>query len=404
MSMNSKDTIIAFAHVWSAYILLRYLQNQNPSNNCNRYVLLAGFTIGLGTGIRLPFIFTLVPFFFYAIIDIFFLKRITNQKFSFNKFIIHSVIVLMIAYFVAISFWPHAHANIFTEPFKMFLFQINNNDIFGVPWVLVDGNLFYTSQLPKLYIIINFFYKSPEFILFCYVIFILFIIINKKFFLSQFDYFWNKIFLVLLILLFPIIYFIFLPFRVYDGLRLFLNIIPYFCIIPGLTIYYLIYNFDSLISKILSGFVISLFVYYLFIFFILTPYQYTYLNLFTGNFSNAHQKFENDYWAISIKELINKIPNETNLISNNKKVNIAFCGVPHDITDKELLKLKNFKFEKKDLYNEDFDYVIMTNRLDGKRDSVSLADVKTCFDRIKGVDIITVDRNGLILSTLRKKI
>ena len=50
------------------------------------------------------------------------------------------------------------------------------------------------------------------------------------------------------------------------------------------------------------------------------------------------------------------------------------------------------------------DYVIMTNRLDGKRDSVSLADVKTCFDRIKGVDIITVDRNGLILSTLRKKI
>ena len=83
---------------------------------------------------------------------------------------------------------------------------------------------------------------------------------------------------------------------------------------------------------------------------------------------------------------------------------IAFCGVPHDITDKELHKLKNFKFEKKDLYNENFDYVIMTNRLDGKRDSVSLEGVETCFDRIKGVDTITVDRNGLILSTLRKKI
>ena len=87
-----------------------------------------------------------------------------------------------------------------------------------------------------------------------------------------------------------------------------------------------------------------------------------------------------------------------------KKVKIAFCGVPHDITDKELNKLKNLKFEKKDLYSENFDYVIMTNRLDGERDSVSLTGVKTCFDRIKGIDIITVDRNGLILSTLRKKI
>ena len=49
----------------------------------------------------------------------------------------------------------------------------------------------------------------------------------------------------------------------------------------GLTYHnYLIYNFNSLIPKILSGLVVSLFVYYLFIFILLTPYQYTYLNLF----------------------------------------------------------------------------------------------------------------------------
>ena len=32
--------------------------------------------------------------------------------------------------------------------------------------------------------------------------------------------------------------------------------------------------------------------------------QYTYLNVFIGNFKNAHNKFENDYWASSIHELI----------------------------------------------------------------------------------------------------
>ena len=35
MSMNSKDTIVAFAHVWTTYIFLRYLQNQNLNGNYN---------------------------------------------------------------------------------------------------------------------------------------------------------------------------------------------------------------------------------------------------------------------------------------------------------------------------------------------------------------------------------
>ena len=61
-----------------------------------------------------------------------------------------------------------------------------------------------------------------------------------------------------------------------------------------------------------------MFIYYLFIFLSFTPYQYTYLNKFIGNFSYAHQKFENDYWAISVKELIKKIKNKT--LNKNKKV------------------------------------------------------------------------------------
>ena len=66
MAMNPKDTIIAFANIWSTYILLKYLQNQNSSNKRKHYVLLAGLTIGLGTGVRIPFLMTLMPLLLFA--------------------------------------------------------------------------------------------------------------------------------------------------------------------------------------------------------------------------------------------------------------------------------------------------------------------------------------------------
>ena len=403
MAMNPKDIIIAFANVWSTYIFIMYLQNQDQKEKCNRYILLAGLTVGLGTGMRLPFTITLIPLFFFVIIDIFFLKKIISPKFSFKKFAVHLLFVLLIAYLVTISFWPHVHKNIFTEPFKLAL-EATKFPLFGPSWILINGNFFATDQAPSLYIITNFFYKSPEFILLCYVIFIYFIFANRNFFLSQFNFFLNKIFLILFIFLFPTIVFIFLPYKIYDGLRLFLYLIPYFNIIPGLVIYYLIQNFDSLISKILLGTIASLFVYYLYIFVMLTPYQYSYLNLFTGNFSEAHKKFENDYWAISIKELVNKIPVETNLISNNEKVHIAFCGLPHNLVKRELNKIKKLKYEQKNLYANDVDYIMMTNRIVEDTNDNTLANLSTCFERFKGEKLVTVKRNGLVLSTIKKNL
>ena len=137
---------------------------------------------------------------------------------------------------------------------------------------------------------------------------------------------------------------------------------------------------------------------------ILLNLLFTYLNKFIGNLSNAHKKFENDYWNISIKELINKIPRETNLISNNEKIKISYCGVFHQLAKQELNKLKNIKYEVMDLYAKNFDYIIMTNRAVGDKDANTLANVKGCFEKVKGEDLVTVERNGLMLSTLRKRL
>ena len=398
MIMNSKDTIVVFAHVWSTYIFLKYLQNQNQKNKRKRYIILAGLTVGLGMGVRFPFLVTLIPLFLFLIIDILFFKKIINHKFLLKKFILDLIIVLIIAYFIAVSCWPQVHGNIFLDPFK-FLIQDT-----GVPWILFNGNYFDTSQLPNSYIIINLLYKSPEFILLCYLIFIFLISINKKKIIANFNSFFIKIFLILLIILFPMIYFIFLPYRVYDGLRLFLYIIPYFNIIPGLVIYYLLINLNTITSKLLSITLTALFVYYIYIFISLTPYQYTYLNKLNGDFATSYNRFENDYWATSIKELIRKIPDNTNLITSNKKIKISFCGAPHNLSRRELDKLKNFDYEVMDLYEDDFDYVIMTNRALADRDEDTLKNVKSCFEKIRGEDVIKVERNSLMLSTLRKKL
>ena len=76
------------------------------------------------------------------------------------------------------------------------------------------------------------------------------------------------------------------------------------------------------------------------------------------------------------------------------------------LSQKELKKLKNLKFEQGGRYDDykNFDYVIMTNRVLEDREDNILANVSTCFEKFKGEDLITVERNGLMLSTLRKKL
>jgi len=188
MAMNPKDIPVAFANVWTTYIFLRYLKNQNHEKRCKKYIILAGLALGFGVGIRIPFIITLLPVLFIALIDIFFLKKIINSYFSPKKFISHVLIVLLIAYAVTISCWPQAHQNIFTEPFKIAL-GINQFPLFGLPWIMLNGSVYEINNIPILYIFINFFYKTPEYILLCYTIFIYLLITKKDFFFKKFSFF-----------------------------------------------------------------------------------------------------------------------------------------------------------------------------------------------------------------------
>ena len=136
-------------------------------------------------------------------------------------------------------------------------------------------------------------------------------------------------------------------------------------------------------------------------FFALTPYHYTYLNKFNGNFSDSSKRFENDYWGVSIKELVNKIENNQ-VLAGNKNHKIAFCGINYDIGSYYLSKISSLNFVETSK-DGTYDYIIMTNRHNGK-DGDKISDVKTCFDSYEGKHILSVKRNGLVLSTIMQKL
>ena len=406
MAMNQKDMIVAFANIWSTYLIIRYLKNQQINEKRNRYVILGGLAIGLGLGVRIVFLSSLLPIIIILILDVLFLKKFINEKFSNKKLIVDVFKVFVISYIIMISFWPDTHQNIFVLPFKLLTESLTQP--FGVSLGLLNGNFYNTSETPKSLLVINLFYKLPEFILLSYLVFIYLILKNKSFFNSKFKFFNTKLILILFIIIFPNLLLLISPYKIYDGLRLFLYLIPYICIIPGLIIYYLIINYKNIISKIFLAPIFLLFVYFLLVFFSLTPYQYTYLNMLNGDFSKAYKKFENDYWTISIKELVNKIPNNKNLL-NNKELRLTFCGAADDNVKFYLKKIKNFQFKQVNWLTEDYDYIIMTNRTiipnvsDENMGKYNLTNIKTCFEKFKGKDIISVERNGLMLSTLRKR-
>ena len=125
----------------------------------------------------------------------------------------------------------------------------------------------------------------------------------------------------------------------------------------------------------------------------LTPHQYSYLNYNFINLDIASNKFENDYWNTSWKELINNLPDEV----DGKKINnsnIAVCGGDANIVIYYFSK-KNIKINITSV--ADADFIIMTNRA-----SFNKNDKRTCFDIFKGQDLFFVKRGDLILSKFTK--
>lgn len=157
---------------------------------------------------------------------------------------------------------------------------------------------------------------------------------------------------------------------------------------PSVLLFYLFEKKKEL--KFLLFFVIFLKLLYIYNFFSISPYQYSYFNIFAGKNSLKHQKFEVDYWSTSLEELVKKI--DYKYIKNKK---LSTCGFDVNLVKKLFNKhhrsVPNFVSEK------EFDYIIIINRVlhDGSN---------TCDNYIKGEILIKVERNNQIFSYIKKNI
>jgi len=385
MGQNPKDTILVFCHLWIFSLILSYLKNQSIKEKAKKYIYYISILIATGTGIQLYFIATLITFIIFLIIEIMFIKKFINKKFDIMKFYIDLIKIFFFSFIIYIFFAPDTHSNIFYKPFLFFLksFEIQR----GPEYTLINGFIFLSKDPPKLYFYEYFLYKTPEFIIFLYLIFIFLFLKINKFYQKITKYYFYKLIIIFSIMVYPLIIMLIITSGVYDGMRLFLWVIPYFMVIPGITLFFLIKNINShFFYKILTFVFLPLIFIYLVKFFLYTPYQYSYFNMFAG--TNVEEKFENDYWGVSLKEIIKN--NKELFLSEDLK--LSTCGVNSDIVKKyiKLYTSKNIELFEHSKSN----YIIMTNRV--------LNAESTCFQFYKGKNISEIRRDNKALSLIRK--
>jgi len=392
MAINANDTVVTACNVWFVYLALRYLKNQK-SKKRKKYLILFPIVIAIGTGVRLVFLGSLIPAIVFLLTDIFTFRKFINNNFSKKIFFIDFIIILISSYFILTLLWPETHSNIFIQPFNFFNESIINTHV-GWPIGLLNGEYFFAHEPPVTYLLFSLFFRTPEYVLFLYLISILIMVTYNKFLREEFKNFNYKVFFLLIILLFPNILLFFSIFPIYDGLRLFLFILPFFLVIPALVIFLIINEIKKTEFKIIAIFTLILFCIFIIKFISITPYHYTYLNLLAGDFAKQDENFENDYWGASIKELIKK-----SKFINEDRNKLAICGAnPNTIK----FYLKKFNYLKTQIVrsDENFDYILLTNRTTYDA-NVDLKKTQTCFQKYAGEDISKITRQGLILSKIK---
>lgn len=382
MLINPKDIGVSAAFFWCLYYISKYFLN---SKNNNYTPLKIGLLIATGTGFKIVFVGLLIPvvliFFFEILLS---LKKNTNPcTLILSKDIL---LVFLYAYLTLVFLWPSVHNNIFLDPFKILIEASLKNDLFGVPYNLYMNKIILSNESQLHYILINFFFKTPTYILILMVLNIFFLRKISFFFYKEIKYFYKKIFYICIIILIPILITTLLKLKVYDGLRNFLFLLPFINILIAPIIIFLFANLNKIYIKIILLSVFPFFLYFLVIFFKLTPYQYTFTNIINKYLYGSYS-FENDYFATSLKNLIKKF-SKKNLKSEFK---IAGC-VNHQVL-KYFLKKNNIKNFKIVSINSEFDYAVLLNR------PINIH--YTCMDYFEKKkdfnELVGVERNGVKL-------
>ena len=381
MSINPKDTIVCFALVWLTYNAYMYCKNIEGKRLV--FLVLAALSMGFGLGVRVSFLAVTIPVIASVLIFL-----LTN-KIKYRKIFFDALFFLLISFSLMVMAWPH----LLDAPYLLVdtIFQSIKWGM-GPTLELMNGNIYETQNTPKTYFLNFLIFRKPIYILILLFTLIFFLKTDNIFFTERFEYFEKKIVVIFSIITFPILLAIFFQVKIYNGIRLFLFIIPFLSIFLAIALYYILKNYKkSFYVKIIFSLVLLFFLIFLQRFIYLTPYHYDYSNFFKFKFINTEKLYVHDYWGTSYKELMSLVKKDKNI----KTIKSDFCG-----GDIHLVRYLSNKYAGGKLVfvpYEEADYIIMINTL-----STNVNEKSTCFSLRPGKDIVAVERMGVKLSVLRK--
>ena len=425
MGMNSKDIVVFFSLIWFSYYFYLYCsENERFIKN----LLFASFFLGFGCGVRLTFLVVVFPVIICGLIYLNYKYR-SDYLNLIKRLIPHIFITFFITIFFVVLCWPHIFKAIQSDNLLRFLSIIIKNTINwndGPKIGLLNGEYYEVFNTPKSYFLYFIFYRLPIYFS-VLLIFSYYLIFFKKLEIrDEIADFNNKFLIINLIAFFPILLVLILSANVYDNIRLFLFVIPFFCIVGSFSINQLFKTFkNNTKNKIFVSIILILFSFSFYRFIILTPYQYTYVNYVYPSYEKTIDKFEQDYWGTSYKELVKKMKSEYS-VKEVQSFKIADCYGG----DSTLLYYLNRNFGVKRLYNIDerplrATHIVLTNRsfldvlnnpligdLVDEKGTMKVKDIEkivrtpgvktTCFSHYEGEDQVVVSRDGAKFSSIRK--
>jgi len=425
MGMNTKDIIIFFALIWFCVFFYKYIKDEK---NIYLNLFLASLFLGFGSGVRLTFIVIAFPVILCGLIYLF--KKYKGKYLILTRrLIFHSIFTLLIVILLVVICWPHMIAHIERGNFVEFISIIIEKTVSwnqGPKIGLINGSFYEVFNTPRTYFVDILKFRIP-FYWTALIFFTFSLIITKTLFIkNHINNFNNKFLIINVIAFFPILLAILLKANIYDNLRLFLFVIPFFSLLASFSLYHFLKNFkNSFNSKLCIILIVFLFSNSMYRFISLTPYQYTYVNFSYLKLKDSYGKFEHDYWGASYKELIEKIKNNYSKSEINK-FRISECGGGDMTLVYYLNKYLNIKKTYDEYKTGDATHILGNNRAILHLDHLDLSKLKsttkliyddeleqiirsdgvkqTChnFERFKGEKLISVKRNSLVLSEFRK--
>ena len=321
---NSKDIIFLSVFIVCTYFAYNFFRKKNFNN-----IFLIGFFIALLTCVRS------IGFYFYLIIIFFLFLEFLDNKIKLNNFVKITFYLTFIYFLSVYSLWPFLWEN----PINNFIYAIKSFSSYG--WggkVLYLGDFHSAKHLPWHYMPVWIFATISiplSILIFLALIFTTFRFskrlsnINFNMWNNQLEFF--SLFVFTLIIA-PIILIITNSSTLYNGWRHVYFIFPPLVILAISFICYtkIIFNKKKFLLKTLNVFLFIILLNNITNIIRLHPYQYMYFNFLFEK--DANKNFEIDYWGLSNRDALIKLP-----INKYEKINVGVLGLANLEMSRKLL-------------------------------------------------------------------